>query len=151
MELEDLCRFRNSLRDVREAKPRLRPGDWKLAKEYRHAPRWIASPRRSTNDSLPAAARFAALKEKWERETANVSSISEIVLNDAYQQIIGMGQSALPIILQSLREAPTFWFPALRAITGEDPVKQEDRGNIEAMRASWLNWAALNGFSNLQS
>jgi hypothetical protein len=110
---------------------------------------WIARPSVAVESDPPATTRaideFDRLKEKWERETANLSSVSQIVLNDAYQRIIGMGPAVLPRILVALRDDGGFWFPALRAITGENPVTEEEQGDPEAMRAVWIAWAIRNG------
>lgn len=47
-------------------------------------------------------------------------------MHPAYQQIIGMGEKALPLILRDLRDRPTgHWFWALNAITGEEPTLGE--------------------------
>ncbi|MBI5057248.1 MAG: hypothetical protein HZB61_11610 [Nitrospirae bacterium] len=45
--------------------------------------------------------RFQILKLEWESETAHLSSITEISMHPAYQQIIGMGQVAVPFILST--------------------------------------------------
>jgi hypothetical protein len=37
------------------------------------------------------------------------------------------------------------WFWALRALTGENPVPSEHRGNIEAMANDWLQWGQEKG------
>ena len=58
----------------------------------------------------------------------------------AYQQIIGMGKEAIPLILEELQREEDHWFWALKAITGEDPVPGKDWGKIQAMRAAWLAW-----------
>ncbi len=67
-----------------------------------------------------------------------LSSLHEIVLNESYQQIIGMGPTALPLIANDLKNGPDHWGWALKAITGEDPVPAEHAGDLEAMRRDWL-------------
>ena len=62
-----------------------------------------------------------------------------------YQAIIGMGETALPFILDEMRQRDGHWFWALRAITGENPVPPEHRGNVEAMTQDWLQWARQRG------
>jgi hypothetical protein len=55
-----------------------------------------------------------------------------------------MGSAAVPFILAEIRsegDEPDQWFWALKAITGEDPVRDEDRGDVVAMAKSWLDWA----------
>jgi hypothetical protein len=85
--------------------------------------------------------RFRDLVRQWKAETEFVSSLTRMVTHPAYQQIIGMGGAALPLLLDELRREPDHWFWALRAITGEDPVAAEERGRLDAMTAAWLRWA----------
>ena len=84
--------------------------------------------------------RFHTLKEKWENETAFLSSITEIATHPAYQQIIGMGPIAIPFILLEMHKFQGHWFWALKSITGEDPVPSESRGRINEMTEAWINW-----------
>ena len=51
-----------------------------------------------------------------------------------------MGPAAVPLILSELRREPDHWFVALKRITGDDPVPDEVRGNIEQMAEAWLRW-----------
>ena len=69
-----------------------------------------------------------------------LSSITEIVMHPSYQQIIGMGPAAIPLILLSMRRELNHWFWALSAITGENPVPIEHRGKIKQMTEAWMNW-----------
>lgn len=88
--------------------------------------------------------RFSNLAATWKEDTKFKSSLAEIVLHPSYQQIIGMGISVVPMILHQLREEPDHWFWALRAITGVNPIKVEDKGRIDKMAKSWLNWGEKN-------
>ncbi|MCS6976086.1 MAG: hypothetical protein NZM31_03620 [Gemmatales bacterium] len=97
------------------------------------------------NDT-PRQQRFADLVRQWKEATRFTSSITEMAMHPAYQQIIGMGREALPLIFEELRREPDHWFWALRAITGEDPVAPEDRGKLSAMTAAWLRWAEEHGY-----
>lgn len=81
------------------------------------------------------------LKSEWLEATRHLASLREMVMHPSYQKIIGMGEVALPMIFDELRKSPQHWFWALSSITMEDPVKPEDRGNLEKMRDSWLQWA----------
>ncbi|MFH1231987.1 MAG: hypothetical protein V1709_10880 [Planctomycetota bacterium] len=90
---------------------------------------------------------FYTLTSKWQSEAQHLSLVTEIAMHPAYQQIIGMGESALPLILRELETKPNHWFWALKAITGEDPVPPSQRGNIHQMIQSWLNWARENNIS----
>lgn len=62
-----------------------------------------------------------------------------------YQRIIGMGPAALPLILDSLRREPEHWYWALEAITGENPVPPEDRGDIQKTADLWVAWGREQG------
>ncbi|HMR19803.1 MAG TPA: hypothetical protein PKA53_10940 [Sphingobacterium sp.] len=87
---------------------------------------------------------FKSLVATWEEETLFTSSLTEIVLNHAYQRIIGMGNQALPYILEALEAEPNHWSWALKAITGENPVSPEKQGDIYAEREFWLGWMKEN-------
>jgi hypothetical protein len=89
--------------------------------------------------------RFRALVKQWKEAALLLSSITEMATHPAYQQIIGMGPTALPWIFAELRRDPDQWFWALKAITGEDPVPPEDRGNLPRMTQAWLSWAKDHG------
>jgi hypothetical protein len=85
--------------------------------------------------------RFEALARQWQAETAMLSSTTKRIMHPAYQAIIGLGPAVVPILIEELRERPNYWFWALKAITGEDPVCPEDRGNLERMARAWIEWA----------
>jgi hypothetical protein len=42
-------------------------------------------------------------------------------------------------------ESGRFWFPALNAITGENPTPEAAEGDIERMIGAWLQWGRANG------
>ncbi|MCR4321462.1 MAG: hypothetical protein NUV74_14135 [Candidatus Brocadiaceae bacterium] len=93
----------------------------------------------STQHANPET-RFLTLKTQWEADTAILSSVTEIALHPAYQQIIGMGHTAIRLILLEMRKKPGHWFWALKSITGEDPVLPEQRGRMKEMTQAWLRW-----------
>lgn len=96
--------------------------------------------------SLPAEQRFRELAARWRKDTGFLSSTNEIATHPAYQQVIGMGQPALPFIFAELRHKPAHWFWALQSITGENPVPESARGNLGQMTAAWLHWASQHGY-----
>jgi hypothetical protein len=87
--------------------------------------------------------RFHALAARWREETGVISSMTELVQHPAYQEIIGMGWDVVPLLLRELEERPHHWFWALKVITGEDPVKPEQRGDLEQMAEAWLRWSRI--------
>ncbi len=92
------------------------------------------------------AHRFHSLTATWRRETALQSSVTASAMHPAYQQIIGLGEAALPLIFQEMRREPDHWFWALQAITGENPIHEENGGDLEAMASDWLAWAKTHGY-----
>ena len=90
--------------------------------------------------------KFQDLSSRWRRETALHSSVAAIAMHPAYQQIIGLGEPALPLIFGELRHEPDHWFWALGAITGENPVPDDHAGDLEAMADDWLSWGGAHGY-----
>ena len=87
--------------------------------------------------------KFQKLAADWRVQRGATSSITDAAMCQAYQQVIAMGQAAVPLIMRQLRaegDQPDQWFWALTAITGANPVPDEDRGNFRRMAAAWLNW-----------
>lgn len=92
------------------------------------------------------ADRFSRLTESWrESRTLLPLSASRMAMHPAYQEIIGMGRDALPLILFELERKVDHWFWALRSITGIDPVRPEHRGDLNAMAADWIRWGSNQG------
>ncbi len=89
---------------------------------------------------------FRTLSDEWHEETDALSSPSQITNNDSYLQIIALGKSAIPLILNDLKERGGSWFRALRILTSEDPVEPEMRGNIHKMRDAWIEWGHTEGY-----
>src|SRR3954469_11391388 len=103
----------------------------------------VWEPCQSANEALRR--RFQQLAREWKDAKVFISSGTDIALNSAYQQIIGMGKDALPLILEELQREQDHWFWALKAITGDDPVAPGDRGNLPKMTEAWLGWARTHG------
>jgi hypothetical protein len=78
------------------------------------------------------------LADKWRKDTHFISVLRRKFLHPSYQQIIGMGRDAIPLILKELDERPADWFWALNAITREDPVPEH--ADFDQAVAAWLNW-----------
>ncbi|MEX0267818.1 hypothetical protein AB3R30_01625 [Leptolyngbyaceae cyanobacterium UHCC 1019] len=89
---------------------------------------------------------FNQLATQWKVETGMLSVLSQKVLHPAYQRIIGMGEKAVPLLLNELEREPNHWFWALRAITGANPVQPENRGRVKRMAQDWLEWGRDRGY-----
>ncbi|MBN4054538.1 hypothetical protein JYT87_02395 [Nitrospira defluvii] len=90
--------------------------------------------------------RFRSLVSEWKRDTSYFSSITDMATHPAYQRIIGLGKSAIPLILRELQEEPNHWFWALMAITDIDPVIPEHQGRLREMSEDWLQWGREQGY-----
>ena len=88
---------------------------------------------------------FETLSKVWQRDTKHLSLVSKKIAHPAYLRIIGMGQPAIPLILDALRLKPTHWFAALRAIANTDPSEIND-SPFQA-REAWLNWGTMEGYT----
>jgi len=91
--------------------------------------------------------KFQSLVSQWKEDTQFMSSTTSMILNRAYQEIIGMGPSVIPFILRELATRPDHWFPALKALTGVDPVPSSERGKLREMANAWLEWARAQGYN----
>ena len=89
--------------------------------------------------------KFGRLAAEWKSQSEFLSSPTAIAGLPAYQAIIEMGQAAVPLILDELRREPDHWFVALKRITGEDPMPDDARGEINRMAAAWLDWGRVHG------
>jgi len=89
--------------------------------------------------------KFNRLFSEWQKESMFFSSMMEMAMLPSYQEIIGMGQQALPMILRKLNEKPDHLFWALRSISGEDPVPLENRGYVDRMGKAWIDWGRKKG------
>jgi hypothetical protein len=90
--------------------------------------------------------RFHALAAEWKAGRGYSSSIGKMCSHPAYQQVIGMGEKAIPLILRELERAPDHWFWALKAITGVNPVPRDERADIKAMAKHWIEWGREKGY-----
>jgi hypothetical protein len=89
--------------------------------------------------------KFRALAARWKAERGPTSSLTELAMHPAYQQIIGMGPAAIPLLLRELEREPDHWFWALKAISGDDPVAPTSRGKVPEMTRAWLDWGRAQG------
>ena len=89
---------------------------------------------------------FYRESEKWNRETAHLSSPSQMRMHPSYKAIHALTKDSeykRPIICLMLRDQQdnrVFWFEDLCELTGTNPVKKEDAGRIEKMIRAWTQW-----------
>jgi hypothetical protein len=100
---------------------------------------------------------FRQFVSDWREGRNFLSSTAwDNVTRPGYQRIIGMGEKAIPLILEEIRNElksgePDDWFVALWAISGENPVPEESRGNLKQMAKAWLEWGARRGYIDAES
>jgi hypothetical protein len=99
----------------------------------------------SPTEPLAIEDQFRALVDVWKAGRGPSSFAADVNAHPAYQQIIALGKPVVPLILRELECQPDHWFAALRAITGENPVPAECRGDVRAMADAWLRWGRLQG------
>lgn len=93
--------------------------------------------------------KFKELADQWRKETEHSSLILEISMHPAYQRIIGLGEEVIPLLLKELsqrKNEPEHWFWALSALTGQNPISEQHRGNLVEMGKSWLEWGEREGY-----
>jgi len=90
--------------------------------------------------------KFYRFCKRWKRETKHMSCPEDMILHPAYQRIIGLGPSAIPLILAELERELDFWFWALDAISEENPVSDDVQGDMEKMRLAWIQWGRENAY-----
>jgi hypothetical protein len=95
---------------------------------------------RAADSAQSQRSRFKALARKWHSETLMSSSLTETFLHPAYQQIIGMGKPALPLIMEELTARPAWWFWAIDSIAGKSILPTDFQGDFDATVQKYLAW-----------
>lgn len=96
--------------------------------------------------NYPISDEFRKLVKRWEEETLDVSSLTDMIAHPAYLGIAAMGEKVLPLLFDELRRQPNHWFAVLEAITKQNPIPRSAAGNLNVMTEAWLEWAAQNGY-----
>ena len=95
----------------------------------------------------PLVARFRRLADEWIEATENMSSIDDMVVHPAYLEIIGMGPSAIPPLLDELA---THTAPLVSCVgcgvRRANPVDPDAAGDLEKMADAWMQWARENSY-----
>lgn len=115
----------------------------KLEQDNEDLRRALQATRRAGSQDLRAE--FNQLAEQWHDETGHMSSAISFTQHPAYLRIIGMGPAVVPFILEDLQRTQAHWFVALRLITGENPVKPEDKGKVQRLADAWIAWGRERG------
>ena len=90
---------------------------------------------------------FRNLATQWSELTAYRSNMGALRRHPVYQELIALGEPAVPLILRELEREPSVsWFGILAAITGENPIPPELAGHVAAMAGAWLEWGRRQGY-----
>lgn len=136
-------------------------GDWHDAAEKgwlaaRKIPNSLPEENRYDNPQPPTYAAvvapadreaFRKLADQWEDETVLLSRSDQATEHPSCQAIVKMGEPAIQAILEIMQVNGGHWFHALQDITGANPVKPAERGNVTAMQAAWQKWGKQNGYT----
>jgi hypothetical protein len=88
-------------------------------------------------------AKFRRLASEWSESVRSVSSITAIINNPKYREIVSLGWDIVPYLLREVQERRGFWFPALAEITTIRPYDPRDAGNNKRMTEAWVKWGKL--------
>jgi len=90
---------------------------------------------------------FAELAAQWRKETSHLSDNEKAAAHPMHRALVALGPRVVPFMLQELKgDNPERWFAALEEISGENPVRLEQRGRVLEMAAAWLKWGAQHGY-----
>src|SRR3954463_8713158 len=89
---------------------------------------------------------FQRLLAEWKERSRHLSNLAQMAMLRSYQKIIGMGQDAVPLILEELQREPDWWFWALEVIADENPVPPEAAGKVDDMARAWIDWGRARGY-----
>ena len=86
--------------------------------------------------------------EKWKSDTNHWSSITKMLAHPSYLRIIGLSKHCYEYevekaLLLELATEPDYWFAALTAITGADPIRPEQ--DFDEAVDAWLTWGREKG------
>jgi hypothetical protein len=90
--------------------------------------------------------------ERWDRETAHLSSPLQRMMHPSYQAILGMSaesaqnrRQVIRFLLSDLRQNGRDWLLALSYLTHENPINPKDSGKTDKMIRSWVKWGEEQG------
>jgi hypothetical protein len=84
--------------------------------------------------------RFKELAAEWKRDTMHFSRVDDMSAHPAYQEIIAMGWTAVPLILKEMKRERNHWFVALSQITRADPLPERRHATVKEMTDAWIAW-----------
>lgn len=98
---------------------------------------------------LSIATEFEQLAAEWQAACGFLSSTTKRTAHPAFRRIVGMGKSAVPLLLERVTE-PGDWDIALAEIVGQNPVPLPERGDHDAAARAWRSWALEHGWTSAE-
>ena len=96
---------------------------------------------------LTVESKFRDLANQWAELTAYRSNMSVLRRHPLFDEMVALGEPAVPLILRELARKPSVsWFGLLAAMTGEHPVPPELAGRVAEMAGSWLASGRRQGY-----
>jgi len=95
-------------------------------------------------DDTDLKVRFQEQADRWERDTAHLSSPLQRMIHPSYQAILGMAadhkREVISFMLRDLQTNRRDWFLALSYLTQANPINAKDAGKIDKLVNSWIKW-----------
>ncbi len=93
--------------------------------------------------------RFHREAEKWDHETAHLSSPAQRFAHPSYVAILGMAEQnrdrVIDLLLRDLQQNRREWFWALSYLTHENPIPRSASGRLDKMIKAWVEWGKEQG------
>jgi hypothetical protein len=133
----------------KELEDQLRKGDEAVIKEYESKTLWYNSKAKpviqESEQQATERQRFNKLSARWKKATWHFSLERQQVSNRTFHEILVMGESAIPFILEDIQKEPIQgWFYALELLSDED--HQTDKLSLDDLIKYWVKWGKEKGY-----
>ena len=91
--------------------------------------------------------KFRELVDQWKADSRYVSSLTDLENHEAYQNIIRLGPSVIPLVIDEMAREPDWWFMALDSLVDDPPELNGLEGDLDGMASAWADWGKAHGYS----
>lgn len=88
---------------------------------------------------------IAQVFDEWQTACEYFSSTRQKVNHPAFRQLLARAGESVPFLLSTLTTSPSHAILVLHAITGEDPVPNDKKGDLPRMADAWIEWGKSKG------
>ena len=78
----------------------------------------------------------------YRRQILGVAGVIKRISNPAFEEVVKMGSSIYPLIIERVAEDPTVWGWALSQITNNYPIMDQDWTSQDIVKY-WTDWYLL--------